>query len=96
MRRLCYLSLLLACSGMPANAALSQVKIIEFPCLKNLADGRVLVDGTQWEEKMNQLGYVLADGAYVPYEILGFTQKTVHDEIWADGLCRMKLLPVAK
>jgi hypothetical protein len=56
----------------------------------------VLVDGTQWDEKMRQLGYVLNDGAYVPYQVLTFSQQKVHDEIWADGLCRMKLLPVAQ
>lgn len=96
MRRVCFMSLLLACSGLPANAAMSQARTIDFPCSKNLADGRVLVDGTQWDEKMRQLGYVLADGAYVPYEVLTFSQQKVHDEIWSDGLCRMKLLPVEK
>ena len=96
MRRISYMSLLLVFSALPANAALSQVKTITFPCSKNLADGRVLVDGTQWDEKMRELGYVLADGAYVPYEVMRFTQQVVHDAIWADGLCRMKLLPVAK
>lgn len=96
MRRAFSMSVLLVFSTLPAQAALSQVKTIEFPCYKNLADGRVLVDGTQWDEKMRQLGYVLDDGAYVPYEVLQFTQKAVHDAIWADGLCRMKLLPVAK
>ena len=96
MRCVCAMSLVLVFSALPAHAALSQVRTIEFPCYKNLADGRVLVDGTQWDEKMRQLGYVLNDGAYVPYEVLQFTQITTHDTIWADGLCRMKLLPVAR
>ena len=61
-----------------------------------LADGRVLVDGTQWDEKMRQLGYVLEDGAYVPYKVLNFTQTAVHDEIWVEGICRLKLLPIAR
>lgn len=81
---------------LPANAATTSPGTIDFPCFKNLTDGRVLVDGTQWDKKMRKLGYVLEDGAFVPYEVLRFTQQTVHDQIWADGMCRLKLLPVTK
>lgn len=96
MRRVCSLGLLMALATLPADAAASKSRTIDFPCFKNLADGRVLVDGTRWDAKMRQLGYDLADGAFVPYEVLRFTQQSVHDAIWADGMCRMKLLPVAK
>lgn len=37
---------------------------------------------------MHRLGYVLEDGAFVPYEVLRFTQQKVHDETSADGMCR--------
>lgn len=96
MLRVSSMSLLMAVTMMPADAATPKPRTIDFPCFKNLADGRVLVDGTQWDEKMRQLGYELEDGSFVPYEVLRFTQQTVHDQIWADGTCRMKLLPVAK
>ena len=79
-----------------AVASPAAARSIDFPCLRNLADGRVLVDGTQWDQKMRELGYHLEDGAYVPYKVLGFEQKAAHDEVWAEGLCRLELLPVAK
>ena len=69
---------------------------MDFPCFKNLADGRVLVDGTQWDRKMRQLGYELQDGEYVPYKVLRFRKQKLRDQIWADGLCRMRLLPVSR
>jgi len=84
---------LLSCFVAPASAT---PRSIDFPCFKNLGDGRVLVDGTLWDARMRKLGYRLTEGEYVPYEVLRFTRQTVHDEIWADGMCRMKLLPVAK
>lgn len=96
MRRVCAVSLFFALASLPADADSTTPRTIDFPCLKNLADGRVLVDGTQWDEKMRQLGFVLEDGAFVPYEVLRFTQLSVHDAIWADGMCRMKLLPVSR
>ena len=96
MRRVCFVSLVLVVSSLPAAAASSQVGTIEFPCLKNLSDGRVLVDGTQWDAQMRDLGYDLADGDYVPYEVLSFTRQKLHDATWAEGICRMKLLPVSK
>jgi hypothetical protein len=96
MFRVSLLSLMMAVAMLPAAADTSKPRTIDFPCFKNLSDGRVLVDGTQWDEKMRRLGYVLEDGAFVPYEVLSFTQQTTHDQIWADGMCRMKLLPVAK
>lgn len=96
MLRVSLLSLLMAVIMQPADAATPKPRTIDFPCFKNLADGRVLVDGTQWDEKMHRLGYVLEDGAFVPYEVLHFTEMKVHDQIWADGTCRMKLLPVAR
>lgn len=96
MRAVCRLSLLLlVLSGLPAPAAV-RARTITFPCLKNLADGRVLVDGTAWDAKMRSLGYDLSEGAYVPYQVLGFTQDKVQDAIWAEGQCRMKLLAATK
>ena len=96
MRRVCFMSLLLVVSSLPAAAATPRVKTIDFPCLKNLADSRFLVDGQKWDARMRALGYDLADGAYVPYEVTSFTRRKLQDEIWAEGTCRMKLLPVAK
>ena len=96
MRCVCYMSLLLACCNAASALAAPEGKTIDFPCSRNLSDGRVLVDGTQWDERMRQLGYILDDGAYVPFEVLRFTQTAVHDEIWADGLCLLKLLPVTR
>ena len=95
MRRVCLLSLVLGLSSLCAAAATAADRIIDFPCLRNLADGRVLVDGPQWDAKMRALGYDLADGAYVPYEVLSFTRRRINDATWAEGECRMKLLPVA-
>lgn len=37
----------MAVTMMPADAATPKPRTIDFPCFKNLADGRVLVDGTQ-------------------------------------------------
>ena len=96
MRRVRYMSLLLALAGLPAEAAVTQSQTIEFPCFKNLADGKVLVDGTQLDRKMQDLGYVLADGSYVPWRVLTFTRQNTHDDLWADGMCHMQLLPVEK
>ena len=96
MHRVLYMSLLLVCASLPAGAAVTQSQTIEFPCFKNMADGKVLVDGTQWDRKMQDLGYVLADGAYVPWKVLTFTRQKTHDEMWADGTCHMQLLPVEK
>lgn len=96
MRRVRYMSLLLVCASLPAGAAVTQSQTIEFPCFKNMADGKVLVDGAQWDRKMQDLGYVLTDGAYVPWKVLTFTQQKTHDEMWADGICHMQLLPVEK
>ena len=81
------LSLLLAAAG-PAPAP-----TIDFPCFKNLSDGRVLVDGDQWDRKLRDLGYVLEDGAYVPYEVLSFQQQKARDAVWADGTCHLLLPP---
>jgi hypothetical protein len=98
MRRVCSLSLALWLAAPLAALAADAVagNIIDFPCSKNLADGRVLVDGTLWDAKMRALGHVLEDGAYVPYDVLRFSQLTVHDALWADGMCRIRLLPVTK
>lgn len=96
MRCLRYLSLIPVLAAGPAAAAGSAPKLIDFPCTRNVADGRVLVDGTAWDRKMRELGYALADGSYVPYRVLKFTGTTVEDDIWTDGICRMQLLPVAK
>lgn len=71
-------------------------RVITFPCMKNLDDGRVLVDGDRWDEKMRQLGYELEDGAYVPWKVLGFRKEKLQDESWAEGTCRLELLPVEK
>lgn len=96
MCRAVVLSLALLLAAGPAGATETKPKIIAFPCSKNLADGRVLVDGPAWDQKMRDLGYVLADGAYVPWKVLGFTLQKKQDEIWADGTCRLQLLPVAR
>ena len=96
MRRALFVSLVLLLAALPAAADKAKPRIISFPCSKNLADGRVLVDGPSWDQKMRDLGYVLADGAYVPWKVLGFTLQKKQDDIWADGICRMRLLPVAK
>lgn len=96
MRRVCHISLMLVLAVLSAVPAAAKARTIDFPCLKNRADGRVLVDGTEWDLKMRELGYVLKDGAYVPWKVLHFEQQTVHDDIWADGMCQMKLLPVAQ
>lgn len=95
MRCVRCLSLVLL-AAVPATAATPASKLIDFPCTRNLVDGHVLVDGTQWDEKMRALGYTLEDGTYVPYEVLKFTQQKVDDATWVEGICRMKLLPVAK
>ena len=89
-------SSLIALAIALAVASPAAARSIDFPCLKNLADGRVLVDGTQWDQKMRELGYQLEDGAYVPYKVLGFEKQTAHDDVWAEGLCHLELLPVAK
>lgn len=96
MPRVCCLSLLLMLSSVVAAQAEDADEVIDFPCLKNIADGRVLVDGTQWDQAMRRLGHVLTDGAYVPYEVLSFDLKKQQDDTWAEGQCRMKLLPVAR
>lgn len=91
------IALALAVTAVSANAAPAGSKTIEFPCSRNLADGRVLVDGTQWDDKMRELGYELADGEYVPWKVLRFTEQVRHEEDgWADGTCRLKLLPVER
>jgi len=79
-----------------ALASPAAARTIDFPCSKNLVDGRVLVDGPAWDRKMRELGYVLPDGAFVPYDVLNFRKQKSQDPIWADGLCRMRLLPVQK
>jgi len=92
---LAVIALLLA-SGQP-SATPAGSKTIEFPCSRSLADGHVLVDGTQWDDKMRELGYELADGEYVPWKVLRFTEQVRNEEDgWADGTCRMKLLPVER
>ena len=91
-----FLSLALLVVAVPATAATPTSRLIDFPCTRNLTDGRVLVDGTQWDEKMRALGYTLENGSYVPYEVLKFTQQKVDDATWAEGICEMKLLPKAK
>lgn len=91
------LVLALAVAAAPAAASPAGSKTIVFPCSQNLADGHVIVDGTQWDDKMRELGYELADGDYVPYKVLHFTEEVRHEEDgWADGTCRMKLLPVER
>lgn len=79
-----------------ATAPQALARTIDFPCSKNMADGRVLVDGPAWDRKMAELGYVLKDGAFVPYAVLRFRKLKAQDAIWADGICRMRLLPVSK
>lgn len=74
--------------GVPAEA-----RTIDFPCFKNLTDGRVLVDGMKWDQKLQELGFVLDDGAYVPYKVLRFSDQKTRDQVWADGICNMLLLP---
>lgn len=96
MRRVGYVSLALALVVLPAAAADAPQSTIEFPCTKNLTDGRVLVDGTAWDAKMHALGYKLPEGAYVPYEVQSFKRQKIQDATWAEGLCQMKLLPVAR
>lgn len=91
-----YIAAALFLAGTPSLASSASTKTVDVPCLKNLADGRVLVDGALWDAKMRELGYRLADGAYVPYRVLRFRQTRVHDTIWADGECRMELLPETK
>lgn len=83
--------LLLAAAPIPAPG-----QIIEVPCLRNTQDARVLVDGTLWDATMQKLGYVLEDGAYVPWKVLAFREEKRQDESWAEGTCRMELLPVEK
>ncbi len=85
---------LMSCAAIASAAA--ENRVIAFPCMKNAVDGRVLVDGVQWDEKMRQLGYSLADGAYVPYKVLRFTETKRQDDIWSDGTCSMELLPVTR
>ena len=77
-------------------APAAMARTIDFPCSKNLADGRVLVDGVAWDRKMAELGYKLKDGAFVPYDVLRFRKLKSQDAIWADGICRMRLGPVQK
>ena len=96
MRSVRSLSLVAAIAVLSMSPAVAADNVMVFPCMKNGVDGRVLVDGTQWDVKMRQLGYNLADGAYVPYKVLSFTETKRHDDIWSDGTCRMQLLPVAK
>ena len=89
MRGVRCLSLVLLVVAVPATAATPTSRLIDFPCTRNLTDGRVLVDGTQWDEKMRALGYTLESGSYVPYEVLKFTQQKVDDATWAEGICEM-------
>ncbi|MCA3554548.1 hypothetical protein [Aestuariivirga sp.] len=96
MRRLSLISLVLLIAGLPALGATPETRVIDFPCFKSVADGRVLVDGDPWDRKMKDLGYRLKDGEYVPWKVLSFTQTKPEDEGWADGMCRMRLLPVAQ
>lgn len=90
------LSLVALVAFAAVSSAMAADSVIAFPCMKNAVDGRVLVDGVKWDEKMRQLGYSLADGAYVPYKVLRFTETKRQDDIWSDGTCSMELLPVAK
>lgn len=96
MHRLRLISLVLLLGGLPAQGARPEAKVIDFPCFKNLDDGRVLVDGGRWDQSMKDLGYRLKDGEYVPWKVLSFTQTKLEDGDWADGMCQMRLLPVQK
>lgn len=97
MTRRSYLALgLLLAAPVLAFAADAPATVTDVPCSRNEADGRVLVDATLWDERLRQLGYHLAEGEYVPYEVLHFTAQKSQDLVWTDGTCRMKLLPVAR
>lgn len=86
--------MLLALGLASASAALAGETVLDFPCARNLVDGRFLVDGPAWERRMRELGHDFQDDAFVPFEVTSFALRKVHDRIWADGLCRMKLRPV--
>lgn len=87
----------IALATSPAGfAADAPATVTEISCIRNETDGRVLVDATLWDARLRQLGYRLEDGAYVPYEVLSFVPQKSQDQVWTDGMCRMKLLPVAR
>ena len=88
------MGLLLASTLLASVPAHAGKRTIEFPCSQNRADKRVILDDSEWTEKLRKLGYELAEDEYVPYEVLSFTREKVVDDDWADGTCRIRLLPV--
>ena len=88
--------LLVAASLAVAVPAQAGKRTVDFPCSQNRADKRFILAGDDWDKKLHELGYEWAEDEYVPYTVLSFTEEKVVDDDWAEGMCRIKLLPVAK
>ena len=96
MRCIRLLRLLLAASVVASAPAHAGKRTVDFPCSQNRADKRFILDGDAWDMKLHELGYEWAEDEYVPYKVLSFTEEKIVDDDWAEGTCRIKLLPVAK
>lgn len=92
---------ILVCICLGSFAANAGQKI-HFPCMKNKDDGRVLVDGPDYDRKLAALGYKKskdkwgAVGYNVGYKVLGF-EKVKDDpslpKLWMEGVCHFELVP---
>lgn len=71
-------------------------KTIEFPCMRNTYDGRILVDGPQWAQKMRSIGYRVDNEAHVAYEVIKFSKVRKRDIMWDEGKCKMRLIAIGQ
>lgn len=87
--------MLIALSASTATAG----QKIDFPCTRNKTDGRVLVDGLDYAKKLASLGYEKRADKWgtvdynVGYNVLRFEKVRNSDEVWAEGVCRLELIP---
>lgn len=72
---------------------------IHFPCSKNKSDGRVLVDGPNYDNKLASLGYKKTKDKWgtvdyhIGYKVLSFQKVKDTDDVWAEGVCYFELIP---
>jgi hypothetical protein len=70
---------------------------IHFPCSKR-TDGKVLVDGPDYDNKLASLGYhKRADkwgsiDYHISYKVIGFEKVKDIDQMWMEGVCYFELI----
>lgn len=72
---------------------------IDFPCSRNKSDGRVLVDGVAFAQKLASLGYKKHPDKWgtvdynIGYNVRRFERVRDNDAVWTEGVCRLDLVP---